>query len=87
MQSSLWLVWTQISILSDRQSNLKFNHLFPKREYLIIAFLEKRTGPEIILQNLGIEAEGGGLAVLGNGSIAVLLGAILLGITIVTTSG
>lgn len=38
-----------------RQSNPKFNHLSPKREYIIIACLEKRTGPEINLQNLGIE--------------------------------
>lgn len=48
----------EISILSGRQSNLKFNHLSPKRERLIITFLEKRTGPDINLQSLGVEVEG-----------------------------
>lgn len=42
----------EISILSGRQGNLKFNHLFPKPEGLLITFSEKRTGPEINLQNL-----------------------------------
>lgn len=42
----------EISILSGRQGNLKFNHLFPKPECLIITFAGKRTGPEINLQNL-----------------------------------
>ena len=34
----------ETSILSGRQSNLKFNHPPPERECLIIAFLEKGTG-------------------------------------------
>lgn len=62
----------EISILSARQSNLKFNHLSPKRECLIIIFFEKKTGADINLGNLGVEGEGGGVS--GDGSLAALLG-------------
>lgn len=82
----------EISILSGRQSNLKFNHLSPKRAYLIIAFLEERAGPGINLQNLGMKVEGGVCQAMAPRppcwrSFFSGQEVILLGTTIVTISG
>lgn len=61
----------EISILSGRQSNLKFNHLSPKREWLIITFFRGKNRPRNQSGKFG--RGGGGRGCIGLGVHGCLL--------------
>ena len=75
----------EVSILSGRQSNLKFNHLSPQARMPYYCFFRQKNRPRNQSPKFGVGEVGGGGA-SGCGSLAASLGVSVLGKIIVTVS-